>query len=123
MPTASTTSTTFPEVHGCTSGNALDRSAPADDRTVTFVAYEYTPKCIRIAAGQTVTFSGLFESHPLVGGEVVGVDQIPDPSSPIPPTSTGTMKAVPFENGGVFPFYCDFHGAALGMFGAVLVNP
>ena len=53
----------------------------------------------------------------------VGVDQIPDPSSPIPPTSTGTMKAVPFENGGVFPFYCDFHGAALGMFGAVLVNP
>jgi plastocyanin len=78
---------------------------------------------MRIAAGQTVSFSGAFEEHPLVGGEVVGFDAIPDPSSPITPTSTGTMKGVLFEDGGVYPFYCDFHGVTQGMVGAVLVNP
>jgi plastocyanin len=110
-------------VHGCTGDNVVDRSGPSDDRTITFVNYAYTPKCLRIAAGQTVTFSGDFESHPLVGGEVVGSTANPDPSSPIPLTMTGTMQAVLFADDGVFPYFCAFHGQTNAMFGAVFVDP
>jgi plastocyanin len=122
-PAPTTRSTTFREVHGCTLDVAVDRSAPGDDRTVTFAPYQYTPKCIRIAAGETVTFSGAFAEHPLVGGEIMGFDAVPDPSSPITPTSSGSTKDVLFESGGTYPFYCDFHGVTQGMVGAVLVNP
>ncbi len=123
IPAATTTSTTFPEVHGCTGDNAVDRTAPSADRTVTFAPYQYRPKCLRIAVGQAVTFSGTFAEHPLVGGEVVGFDATPDPSSPITPTSSGTTKDVDFPSAGAFPFYCDFHGITQGMVGAVLVSP
>jgi plastocyanin len=87
------------------------------------VSYQYTPKCIRIVAGQTVTFSGDFEVHPLVGGEVVGSTANPDPSSPIPVTASGTMQAVVFDNDGIFPYFCAAHGQTNAMFGAVFVDP
>jgi plastocyanin len=91
---------------------------------VTFTFTEYSPKCIRIAAGQSVTFSGSFLSHPLVGGEVVNGTKTPDPTSPIPTTTSGTMRAVSFPAGGVFSYYCDVHALSpFDMVGAVFVDP
>jgi plastocyanin len=122
-PGGSTTSTTLGSVHGCSLANAVDRSGLQDVRTVTFTFYEYNPKCLRIAPGQTVTFSGDFTFHPIRGGQIAGNSEAPDNTSPITPTSGGNMKDVTFPNDGVFPYYCDSHGVDFDMFGAVFVVP
>jgi plastocyanin len=123
VPGGSTTSTTLGSVHGCTVANAVNRSGELDIRTVTFTFYEYTPKCLRIAPGQTVTFSGDFSFHPIVGGEIVGNSKVPDGLSPITPSSGGNMKDVTFPTDGAFPYYCNNHGTTADMFGAVFVVP
>src|SRR5262245_56348205 len=51
------TTTTIPSVNGCTTADAVDRTKPTADRTVEFGSYFYSPQCIRIAAGQSVTFA------------------------------------------------------------------
>ena len=122
--TGGTTTTIMPgqSVNDCTLASAVDRRDPGADRIVTFTFTAYTPPCIRIAAGQSITFSGSFVNHPLVGGTVTSV-KTPDPSSPIPSTSSGSMLVVPFPSAGTFPFYCDVHALGFGMFGAVFVEP
>src|SRR6185503_13396469 len=72
------TTTTLPAVHDCTHVTAVDQRAPAASRTVTFSNYAYTPRCIRVQAGQSVTFSGNFATHPLQGGEIIGGVETPD---------------------------------------------
>jgi plastocyanin len=112
------TTTTVPaSVHGCSLGNATDlRADPSPD--VAFSSYSYSPKCIRIAAGQSITFTGDFSFHPLVGGQ----NDVSDPQSPIGSTSSGLMKTVAFPAAGTFPFYCDEHVLSFGMTGAVFVD-
>ena len=122
--TPDATTTTTLEVHGCTVANAQDARGPAADRTVTFANYAYTPRCLRIVAGQTVTFSGAFGSHPLVGGAVENGVPTADPSSPIPVTTSGTTQDVPLPDAGVFPYFCGIHGGPpLEMEGAIFVDP
>ena len=100
-----------------------DAELDADDHTaggadVTFPAgaapAQYTPHCVRIKAGQTVTFTGSFPSHPLANdGETV---------TPIPAhATTGTELKVSFPAAGTFGFHCDFHPTS--MFGSVKVVP
>jgi plastocyanin len=114
------TTTTTATVHGCSLGAATDlRGDPSPE--VSFTIYSYSPKCSRITAGQSITFTGNdFDFHPLVGGEV-GVG--PDPGNPIGITSVGTSKNVTFPSAGTFPFYCGAHGPSFGMTGAVFVDP
>jgi hypothetical protein len=52
-------------IHGCTYENAV-----ASSSTIMFssVDYTYSPKCLRVASGTEVTFSGGFSGHPLVSG-------------------------------------------------------
>jgi plastocyanin len=90
---------------------------------VTFTNYAYTPRCIRIRTGQTVTFSGPFATHPLQGGEIVGGTETPDPQSPIPFIDEGASAPVQFSSAGPFPFYCEQHGVSDDMHGAVYVDP
>ena len=84
----------------------------------------FNPPCIRIAAGATVTFNPGgqgFGSHPLVGGTIVNGVEVPDPTSPIPPTSSGNMALdVVFPNAGSFGYYCSAH--APSMAGAIFVE-
>jgi plastocyanin len=117
------TTTTGPaSVHGCTHDGATDLTAdPSPD--VSFTSFSYSPKCVRIEAGQSITFGGSFSFHPLVGGEVVGGVGMPDPSSPIGTTSSGTSTNVIFPSTGTFPFYCGNHGPGFDMTGAVFVDP
>ena len=70
-----------------------------------------------------VTFSGSFASHPLVGGEVVGMSKVPDAASPILPTSSGSMATFTLSNAGTYPYYCNPHAVSFSMKGAVFVVP
>ena len=117
------TTTTLASVNGCTYSEALDRTAPANFRTIVFVFPYYSPACMRIAAGQTAIFQGDFATYPLVGGTIVAMTKMPDPASPIPSTSSGTSLSVMFPSAGVFPYYCDTYGAMYGMYGVVYVDP
>ena len=107
-------------VNGCDAATAIDmtRSATA---TITFAGIEYTPRCVRVQAGATVVFSGNFASHPLVGGTVSGAMGIPDSSSPVPPTSSGSEVTFTPPKSGTYPYYCSVH-ASSGMMGAIFVE-
>jgi plastocyanin len=111
------------DVNGCSVLTAVDLRGQSDV-TIEFGGVHglsYSPACIRVDRGTTVTFSGSFTNHPLVGGRVVGSATIPEATSPIMPTSTGTTASFLFSNRGEFGYYCDFH-ALNAMYGAVLVG-
>lgn len=109
------------EINGCSAAAIVDRTAVGADRTVTFAGLTYTPACMRIAVGQSVTFSGSFAAHPLVGGSIVGGVRAPDATSPITSTSSGSSAAFTFATAGAYPYYCDVHGPG-GMTGVVFVQ-
>ena len=111
------------DVNNCTLATATDLSA-AGTPTVAFggaAGLAYSPRCARIGVGQTVTFSGSFVSHPLRAGIVVGGVLMPQPGGPIASTDTGTSAVFTFPAAGVFPYYCNAHGAG-GMAGVVYVQ-
>jgi plastocyanin len=124
-PGGTTTTTLDDTPHNCVRSNATNLKAESSP-SVSFQDYQYTPRCILIGAGQTITFNGNltdFASHPLVGGTAEGAFKTPDPSSPIGYTNSGTSKAVLFASAGTFPFYCDVHGLFPAMTGVVFVDP
>ena len=112
---------TVPTLNGCAGSAFIDRST--GDRTIAFgsaVGLKYSPNCMIITAGQSVTFSGDFTSHPLVGGEYMGTGG--SKPNPVPSKSTGTDNAVvAFPTRGLYPYYCNFH-ASSGMTGAIWVQ-
>ncbi|MDP1917237.1 MAG: hypothetical protein Q8L14_13430 [Myxococcales bacterium] len=77
----------------------------------------YSPDCVRVRLGQTVTFSGGdFSAHPL--------DQACGPVAALISARSGAQLAVTFSSGlGVYGFFCDQHGTASGsgMAGAIEV--
>jgi plastocyanin len=75
---------------------------------------QYTPNCVHIKVGQSVTWNVDFSGHPLeaFGGTT---------PSPIMPTSSGTTVTFTFSSAGTFGFHCEFHPSI--MFGAVEVTP
>jgi plastocyanin len=114
-----------PGINGCT--NFPDMSGAITMRTVNFggnLGNVYAPNCMGIAVGQTVTFSGSFNAHPLMPGLAPSQQGGPDagsPNSPIQATSTGASANFVFANPGVYPYYCSLHQAQ-GMFGAIQVR-
>jgi plastocyanin len=119
--TSTTTSTTLPAVNACDPATATDLTAQSAV-TVNFANFAYSPSCLRVRAGAQVTFQGTFTLHPLVGGIASDQTKAPDPSSPIPATSSGTSTAVTLPVPGAYGFYCDVHGVApTNMKGAVFV--
>ncbi len=110
--------------HGCTDARFVDLRAATASRTVTFgsgpTPFSYNPNCLRVAAGQAVTFTGAFSVHPLSPG-VHGSPSANPPGNPIPATASGDRVAVTFPTAGVFPFFCTVHGAG-GMTGVVRVE-
>ena len=113
-------------VNGCTADMYVDRSAAGAARTVGFggesgsTGFTFAPKCIAVAVGQDVTFSGAFATHPLNPG-VPGNTSAGSAGNPIPNTISGTTVTVHFPTAGTFPYACGMHGF-LGMNGAVLVR-
>ena len=108
-------------VNGC----SLSTAAPwydvdAASREITFVFPAYSPPCVAVRLGQSVTFSGAFAGHPLAPGTVAGMTVTPDPESAIVATGSGSTASFEFLIPGVDPFYCEAHFTS-GMFGAVFV--
>ena len=114
-------------LHDCT--DYVDRTAPGDDRMISFYSgVAYAPKCMTIAVGQSATWSGDFDMHPLAPG--VAPDRIDDdppgaPDSPIAKLDHGGQTSVtygPFTAAGDYPYYCSVH-FLFGMIGVVRVVP
>jgi plastocyanin len=109
--------------NGCDTAQFQDRTAAGAMRTVTFgggLGNAYSPKCILIAAGQSVTFSGSFAGHPLRPG--VGANATAgSANNPITSTSAGTTAMFTFPAAGTYPYNCVLHDGG-GMNGVVRVQ-
>jgi len=105
-------------VNGCAPTAAEDHTADSNVM-ISFPTggLMYSPACIKISAGSSVTFNGSFTNHPLSPG----LDGVPDPTSPITATATGTTATFTFPNAGAFGYYCEAHVLS-GMKGAVFVQ-
>jgi plastocyanin len=111
-------------------GGAEDHTA---DQNVTVhfgPSLMYTPKCILIAAGSSVTWQAdqttpatTFFNHPLEPGELQGTTVIPEPNNPIVATASMTDSVTfTFPDPGTFGYFCGVHGMEFGMEGAVFVQ-
>lgn len=125
MPDMTTTppDMTGPAVfNNCNAADFVDRTGITATRTVTFgtTGNTYSPKCITIAAGQSVMFSGNFGGHPLRPG--VGANATAgSANNPITATGSGTTASFTFPTAGSYPYNCQFHDAG-GMNGVVKVQ-
>ena len=82
------------------------------------VTYAYSPQCVLINRGQSVTFTGNYSLHNLERTtQTVATAANPLPSAPYSGTSPVTFG--PFPDAGDFNFYCPIHGFT----GTVRVNP
>jgi plastocyanin len=104
---------------GCTLADfaANDRRAPGASRTITFPVagppLQYAPRCLRIKAGQSVTWQGDLAADPLVP---LGKN----PPSPITPTAVGNSVTFTFANKGRYRYASQTNPA---MRGAIDVRP
>lgn len=79
--------------------------------------FNYSPKCLKVSAGTSVTFSGDFSSHPLEPSALRGTLT----GNPITSTSAvpdgGTTKTFAFPTPGFYAYFCQFHDSTdSGMF-------
>lgn len=114
----------IPMLNDCTAMDYTDHGAGPDaDRVVRPRGTTgYTPRCLIVRAGQTVTFEMDFTAHPLVPGIPHGPTAGAASPNVIAMQSSGTMYAVAFPSAGYYPFYCGRHGH-VGMAGVVRVVP
>ncbi len=100
-------------LNGCSS--YVDKTASGASITFPMAGapMQYQPACVHIKAGQTVTWTGSFSSHPLIpeGGGT---------PNPTPDTSTGTTTTMTFPNAGTYGYGCGIHAS---MMGAIQVTP
>ncbi len=79
--------------------------------------FNYSPKCLKVSAGTSVTFAGDFFSHPLEPSALRGTLT----GNPITSTSAvpdgGTTKTFAFPTPGFYAYFCQFHDSTdSGMF-------
>jgi plastocyanin len=71
--------------------------------------FSYSPKCLKVQAGTTVTFSGDFGTHPLLPSTHRGAQT----GSPITPVTSlpdgGTAKDFTFSTPGFYAYFCAEH--------------
>ncbi len=114
-----------PGINGCTS--FTDATAASASRTINFGGSRgntYDQKCLAIAVGQQVTWTGSFADHPLRPGLAPSQAGGPDagsPNNPIQSTSSGSSSQFIFATAGTYPYYCSAHEGQ-GMFGVVQVR-
>ena len=65
---------------------------------------QYTPNCVKIKAGQSVTWNSNFTAHPLQPSAGKGTTP-----TPITVTSSGTTVTFAFPNPGTYSFECQVH--------------
>lgn len=116
-----------PPLNGCKESDFVDYRTPAADRIVHFpdaltapdgaaLPLEYSPRCMRVQTGQSVTWKGDFGVHTLAGSDN-------NPLNPIPANGvegTGGAYTVKFGAPGRYGYECQQHAA---MRGAIDVTP
>ncbi len=93
---------------GCQS--FMDATADNASRAIAFggaLGNEYAPKCLQVRRGQSVSFGGSFQVHPLQQACGVG-------SSLEGTVSEGMSKEVTLNEVGDFGYFCTVHGTAAG---------
>ena len=112
-----------PMLNDCVDTSYVDQSASDAERVVRpRGSTGYTPRCVIIRAGQSLTFEMDFAAHPLVPGIPHGPTAGATTPNLIPRMTMGASVVVAFPGAGYFPFYCDRHGH-VGMAGVVRVVP
>lgn len=101
-------------LNGCDAGEYVDRSEASAERRIGFgsalnsPAFGYSPACITISAGQSVTFVGNFANHPLVPGVATGGGA--SANNPVQEQRSGSADyMVSFPTAGFYPYFCDVH--------------
>jgi len=112
-----------PVLNDCAAPTYVDRTADAAERTVVPRGTTgYTPRCLTVRAGKSVTFAMSFTTHPLNPGVPHGSSAGATSPSPIEAQRAGDSYTVAFTGAGFYPFYCNIHGH-VGMAGTVRVVP
>ena len=113
-------------MNGCAADSFVPAAADARIQYGDPIGLAYSPKCLTISAGQSVTFVGdttrgsNFAFHPLRPGGAVGSD--PGSSgNPIAAQSSGSTYTVAFPTPGTYGYFCQEH-ESMGMYGAVQVK-
>ena len=109
-------------INGCNTSDYVDRTSATSIRTVSFpgTGLAYNPRCMTVAVGQMVTFSGDFASHPLRPG--VGANATAgSANNPITVTNTGATKTFTFSAAGTYPYNCQTYDGS-GMNGVIKVQ-
>jgi plastocyanin len=95
---------------GLVGGLALAAPAAAADHPIAFADYSYSPANATAGVGDTATFSGDFDRHPLVwtGGQFTS-------------TTTGSSRQFTFTAPGTYSYYCAVHVDSRGMKGVITI--
>jgi hypothetical protein len=106
-------------VDNCGDNDYLDRTAPGASREIIwdFSSPGRPDKCMKIHAGQSVTWVGSLSGHPLEEDE----GQRPNPIGP--PRDQGESATVTFTQTGVFGYRCNFHFEMRGAIQVVAAPP
>jgi plastocyanin len=82
----------------------------------------FSPNCLAVAAGQQVTFTGSFTTHPLAPGAAASAGGgAGSPNNPIQSMTSGNTVTFTFPTAGTYPYFCSAH-QNLGMYGAIQVR-
>jgi predicted lipoprotein with Yx(FWY)xxD motif/plastocyanin len=116
--TVAMVSDTTPVVSGCKDGDYVEQ---ADLKTITTSGHKFSPKCLRVHVGRTLTIQGS-SFHP-----VQGMSAVQGVSNPLFNSQGGSTVDVTktFSSPGVFGYFCTNHGdsSGAGMAGAIQVVP
>jgi plastocyanin len=115
----------IPTLNGCKAADYVDLSADDAARTILIAAegLTFSPKCMIVAAAQTVTWQGSLSAHPLAPGNAADAEA-GSPGNPIPKVTSGSSVQVTFPAAGIYPYYCQLHSfsSGQGMAGTVYVR-
>lgn len=107
----------------CTEAKFVDKKAE-NNTTVNFggsLGQTYSPACVLIAVGHSVTFKGNFQNHPISPG-IPGSTTAGSPNNPIVARNSGsTDLTANFATAGDYPYICVDHNNN-GMSGVVRVR-
>ena len=116
-------------VNGCAAGDFVTGAAAGGSPRIQYgdpIGLAFSPKCMSITAGQSVTFFGdttqgsNFSVHPLRPGGANGSDPGAG-GNPIAAQNGGSAYTVVFPTAGTYGYFCQAH-EGMGMYGAVQVK-
>ncbi|MEK6628366.1 MAG: hypothetical protein AABY53_07050 [Bdellovibrionota bacterium] len=106
----------LPDVSGCTTASFVSGT---DANVITIVGTTYSPKCLKLKVGATVTILAS-RHHPLMAMADINGKQNPFADGKLFDAAQTRIM----DRAGLFGYYCDNHGSATGngMAGAILVE-